>query len=109
MLRLCTQTISLILLLTAAIAMADTSTSAPAGRNVVLIIGDDHGLQLGCYGDTVIKTPSLDRLAAEGTRFANAFAAVSSCSPSRSVMFTGQFTLGETSSAAVRYFRAEVR
>jgi len=91
MLRLCTQTISLILLLTAAIAMADTSTSAPAGRNVVLIIGDDHGLQLGCYGDTVIKTPSLNRLASEGTRFSQAFAAVSSCSPSRSVIFTGQF------------------
>ena len=67
------------------------ASSAPAARNVVLIIGDDHGLQLGCYGDAVIKTPSLDRLAAQGTRFANAFAAVSSCSPSRSVILTGQF------------------
>lgn len=70
-------------------ALAASASAAP--RNVVLIIGDDHGLQVGCYGDPVIKTPSLDRLASRGTRFANAFAAVSSCSPSRSVILSGMF------------------
>lgn len=69
---------------------ATVALAAPP-RNVVLIIGDDHGLQVGCYGDPVARTPSLDRLAAGGTRFANAFAAVSSCSPSRSVILTGMF------------------
>ena len=60
-----------------------TSFAAPP-RNVLLIIGDDHGLDGGCFGNPAVATPSLDRLAATGTRFPNAFAAVSSCSPSRS-------------------------
>lgn len=75
----------------AAWLMTATVALAAPPRNVVLIIGDDHGLQVGCYGDPVARTPSLDRLAAGGTRFANAFAAVSSCSPSRSVILTGAF------------------
>lgn len=58
-------------------------------RNVVLIIADDLGLTLGCYGDKAAQTPQLDALARRGTRFTHAFAAVASCSPSRSVMFTG--------------------
>lgn len=61
-------------------------------RNVLLLISDDHGLQLGCYGDHVIQTPSLDRLAASGTRFSMAFATVASCSASRSVIYTGLHT-----------------
>jgi N-sulfoglucosamine sulfohydrolase len=75
------------------ILLAATTGSSlhAAPRNVVLMIGDDHGLQVGCYGDKVIKTPSMDSLATQGTRFANAFAAVSSCSPSRSVVLTGMF------------------
>ena len=60
-------------------------------RNVVMIVSDDHGLQLGCYGETIIKTPHLDALAAEGTRFANAFCVTASCSPSRSTILTGRF------------------
>jgi len=63
-----------------------------APRNVVLLIGDDHGLQLGCYGHPVIKTPSLDRLAGQGTRFTHAFATCASCSASRSTIYTGMFT-----------------
>jgi N-sulfoglucosamine sulfohydrolase len=74
------------------VLLAAAGVSAGASpRNVVLMIGDDQGLQAGCYGDKVIQTPGMDRLAAAGTRFAHAFAAVSSCSPSRSVIFTGQF------------------
>lgn len=61
-------------------------------RNVVMMIADDLGLNLGCYGDRVAKTPHLDALAKSGVRFSNAFAAVSSCSPSRSVIYTGLHT-----------------
>lgn len=58
--------------------------------NIVLIVSDDHGLDaLGCYGNLVIKTPNLDRLAAEGVRFNYAFCTTASCSPSRSVILTG--------------------
>src|SRR5262249_48080125 len=58
-------------------------------RNVVLLIADDLGLDLGCYGNKVIRTPNIDALAATGTRFTNGFACVSSCSPSRASLYTG--------------------
>ena len=58
-------------------------------RNVVLIVADDLGLDLGCYGDKVAKTPHLDALAREGTRFTHAFCTTASCSASRSVILTG--------------------
>jgi N-sulfoglucosamine sulfohydrolase len=52
-------------------------------RNVLLIVADDQGRDLGVYGNPVLRTPNLDALAARGTLFTNAFATVSSCSPSR--------------------------
>ncbi|MBM3853119.1 MAG: sulfatase [Verrucomicrobia bacterium] len=68
------------------------AAAAVDGRpNIVLIVADDHGTDaLGCYGNTVIKTPHLDALAADGTRFTHAFCTTASCSPSRSVILTGQ-------------------
>ena len=60
-----------------------------ASRNVVLIVGDDHGRDLGCYGNVDVKTPHLDRLASQGVRFTNAFCTTASCSASRSVILSG--------------------
>jgi N-sulfoglucosamine sulfohydrolase len=60
-------------------------------RNVVLYVTDDQGQIAGCYGNPVIKTPHLDALAADGTRFVNAYCTTASCSPSRSVILTGLF------------------
>jgi N-sulfoglucosamine sulfohydrolase len=58
--------------------------------NVVLVVSDDHGRDaLGCYGNPIVKTPTLDRLASEGVQFENAFCTTASCSPSRSVILTG--------------------
>jgi N-sulfoglucosamine sulfohydrolase len=58
--------------------------------NIILIVADDHGREaVGCYGNPAIKTPHIDQLAAEGTRFTNAFCTTASCSPSRSVLLTG--------------------
>src|SRR5688500_10910500 len=62
-----------------------------AARNVVLLVADDLGPDLGCYGNEVVRTPNLDALAAEGVRFSHAFTTVASCSPSRAALFTGQF------------------
>ena len=60
--------------------------------NIVMIVGDDHGTDdLGCYGNTAIKTPNLDALAEEGIRFTNAYCTTSSCSASRSVILTGLY------------------
>ena len=73
-------------------AMACSSLAMAATRNVVLIIADDQGLDVGVYGNPVLRTPNLDRLAARGTLFTNAFATVSSCSPSRSVIYTGLYS-----------------
>ena len=57
--------------------------------NILLIVSEDNGPELGCYGDPYVKTPHLDRLAAEGARFENAFVPYSVCSPSRASFLTG--------------------
>ena len=61
-------------------------------KNIVLMIADDLGLMLGCYGDPVVKTPNLDSLAEQGARFTNAYASTASCSGSRSTIYTGLHT-----------------
>ena len=58
-------------------------------RNVLLVVADDLSPTAGCYGNQIIETPHLDRLAQEGTRFTHAFCTTASCSASRSVMLTG--------------------
>ena len=65
--------------------------AAPNRPNIVLIVTDNQGRDAGCYGNTVIKTPNLDGLAADGVRMTHAFCTTSSCSPSRSVILTGQY------------------
>jgi N-sulfoglucosamine sulfohydrolase len=72
-----------------ALALLGSAYAEPTRRNVVLLIADDLGRDLGCYGNKVVKTPHIDALAASGTRFTHGFASVASCSPSRATMFTG--------------------
>ncbi len=58
--------------------------------NVVLVMTDNHGAwTLGCYGNPDIRTPSIDRLAAEGTLFTRAFSSNAVCSPTRATYLTG--------------------
>lgn len=59
--------------------------------NILLITTDDQGLQAGCYGDPLARTPNIDRLASEGMRFTRGYVTQSSCSPSRSTMLTGKY------------------
>lgn len=61
-------------------------------KNVLLMVADDLGKQLSCYGAKGIQTPNIDSLAAQGTRFDYAFASTASCSGSRSVIYTGLHT-----------------
>ena len=61
--------------------------------NIIFILADDLGYgDLGCYGQKVIQTPRLDRMAAEGMRFTRFYAGATVCAPSRSVLMTGQHT-----------------
>ena len=70
------------------------------GPNIVFILADDLGYgDLGCYGQKQIQTPNLDRLAAEGMRFTNAYAGSTVCAPSRCCLMTGVHPL-PTSAAA---------
>jgi arylsulfatase A-like enzyme len=78
----------------AALMMIVAVRSAPAADsrppNVVLILTDDQGYDdLGCYGTTRLKTPRIDRLAAEGMRFTDFYAAANVCTPSRAALLTG--------------------
>jgi len=58
--------------------------------NFVIIFTDDQGYQdVGCFGSPKIKTPNLDRMAAEGTKFTDFYSAASVCSPSRLALMTG--------------------
>lgn len=59
--------------------------------NIILLIGEDTGLHLGCYGDGYASTPRLDRLAAEGCRYDQALSTAPVCAPSRSSIITGMY------------------
>lgn len=67
--------------------------AAPARPNIIFVLGDDLGYgDVGCYGQKRIKTPNIDRLAAEGIRFTQAYAGSTVCAPSRCVLMTGLHT-----------------
>jgi len=59
--------------------------------NILLIVSEDNGPELGCYGEPSVKTPHLDRLARQGVRFQNAYVTYSVCSPSRAGFLTGLY------------------
>ena len=61
--------------------------------NIIFIMADDLGYgDLGCFGQTIIKTPRIDRLAAEGMRLTSFYAGCTVCRPSRLTLWTGQHT-----------------
>jgi arylsulfatase A-like enzyme len=73
---------------------AQNITDGPEANrpNIVLIVSDDQGYHdLGCYGSTEVKTPALDRIAAEGARLTNFYVTCSFCTPSRASLLTGRY------------------
>jgi arylsulfatase A-like enzyme len=72
--------------------IAPAAEPAPGKLNVVVILADDLGwADLGCYGSTFYETPALDKLATQGMRFTQAYAAANICSPSRAALMTGKW------------------
>ncbi len=76
-------------LLPLALPSAGHAEQADRRPNVLFIAVDDLKPMLGCYGDTVIKTPNIDRLASHGTVFLNAHCQQAICGPSRASLLTG--------------------
>ncbi len=86
----------LVLLICAALAWwapaAAREESAPRRPNVILFLADDLGWgDLGCYGHPKFRTPNLDRMAREGARFTQFYAACPYCAPSRAALLTGRY------------------
>ncbi len=77
----------------ATLALFSWTFAAETKPNLVFILADDlpQG-DLGCYGQKLIQTPNLDRMAAEGTRFTQAYCGTSVCAPSRASLMTGLHT-----------------
>ncbi len=72
------------------VAMPAILSAAEARPNVLFIAVDDMRPDLGCYGNTVVKSPNIDRLAARGVVFTHAYCQQAVCSPSRSSLLTGR-------------------
>ncbi|MEM1120010.1 MAG: sulfatase [Bacteroidota bacterium] len=77
------------LLFCIALLLATQSISAQDQPNIIWLMAEDIGLDLECYGMAAVKTPHLNKLAAEGIKFDNCFVTNPICSPSRSAMMTG--------------------
>ncbi len=81
------------LLLIASLSVSAPTQAAAERPNIVFIMADDLGYGgIGCYGQSKIQTPHVDRLAAQGMRFTQAYAGSHVCQPSRSVLMTGLHT-----------------
>ena len=87
------------------LSLATTLAETPSKPNVLLLIADDLAVRLSCYGDSVAKTPGIDRLAAEGVLFERAYAQGVVCTPSRKSFLTGLSTK-ITGSGSTNYVKA---
>ncbi len=88
------------------------AASAADRPNVVLVLVDDLGwMDLSCQGSDYFRTPNIDKLASQGMRFTNAYAACAVCSPTRAAVLTGRWPArtGVTDWIRARFQRGNVR
>lgn len=87
-----TVTALLALIVAWAMTVSARAVDAPSRRpNVLWLVGENISLDLGCYGEPLVHTPNLDRLAAAGVRYTRVFSTNPACAPSRSAFFTGMY------------------
>ena len=86
---------------------ASATPPAKPRYNVLFVISDDLRPELGCYGNSIIKTPNVDALAGRGTRFDRAYAQFPLCNPSRSSMLNGRYPTQTGVMDNNTYFRAK--
>src|SRR5438270_13201694 len=90
-----------------AAAAAAPAFGQPAGKrlNVLFLMSDDMRPDLGCYGNPLVKSPTIDALAKAGVRFDRAYCQYPLCNPSRTSLLTGRYptTTGVRDNA--KYFR----
>lgn len=68
--------------------------SVSAKPNIVIFIADDLGYgDLGCYGNTSVKTPNIDSIARDGVKMTQHLTTASTCTPSRSAFLTGRYQI----------------
>ena len=91
-------------LVSATLCIADEATRP----NVLFIISDDLNDSLGCYGHPQTKTPNIDKLAARGVRFENAYCQFPLCGPSRNSMLTGLYPNSTGILANAQIFRQTI-
>lgn len=93
-----------ILLLLTQFGCSQNEQPLPEQPNILWITSEDMNAFLGAYGDTLAITPNLDKLAAEGVLYRNAFATAPVCSPARSCIITGVYATG----LGTQHLRSEV-
>src|SRR5262245_2709536 len=69
----------------------DPAVAPKSKYNVILIASDDLRPELSCYGNKIVRTPNIDRLAPWGVRFDRAYAQYPLCNPSRTSLLTGRY------------------
>jgi arylsulfatase A-like enzyme len=88
----------------ATLLAASVRAQQPAGRpNILWIVSEDNNPYLGCYGDKLARTPTIDNLAKQGVLYENAFSQAPVCAPSRFSIITGMYA---TSCAPANHMRA---
>jgi len=75
------------------VLLAAVGRAAAEPPNIIWLVGEDMGPELGCYGDGLAITPNMDRLASEGARFSRCFTHAPVCAPSRHGLITGQYPI----------------
>ena len=77
--------------MTVVVAASSDDATLP---NILLIVADDIGYgDIGCFGNTTLRTPNLDKLASQGVRLTHNLAAYAMCTPSRAAFLTGRYPI----------------